>query len=82
MAPKRARKNYIGFIMAAEKNRKLTEDFFSKKKKPAKELLGFFHDEGFTEIELEHCRQIKKMMKPFPRAINAGDSPCPPNTHY
>lgn len=80
MAPKR--KDYIGFIHAAAKDKELTSGFFSKSKKSAKELKDFFHKEGFTEIELEHSKLIKKGMKAFPEAKEPGDSPCPSNTHY
>lgn len=85
MAPKRAKKNYIGFLGAVEKSEKLTKEFFSNSKKSAKELMEFFHAEGFTEISLEHSKQIKKAMKPLTarRNLRPGDDPpCPPNTHY
>ncbi len=80
MAPKK--KNYIGFIQAAEKNEELTREFFSKSKKSAKELTKFFHRKGFTDIELEHSKLIKKGMKPFSASKNPGDAPCPSGTRY
>ena len=80
MAPKR--KDYIGFIAEAEKDEKLTKEFFSKTKKGAKALKNFFHKKGFTEIELEHSKVIKQGMKAFPEAKEPGDSPCPTNTRY
>jgi len=82
MAPKRAKKNYIGFLAAAEKSEKLTKGFFSRK--TAKELMDFFHAEGFTEIGLEHSKQIIKAMKPYTtgKQPQPGEPPCTPNTHY
>ena len=80
MAPKR--KDYIGFVQAAEKDEELTRGFFSKSKKSAKELTDFFHKKGFTEIKVEHSNVIKKGMKAFPKAKEPGDAPCPSNTHY
>ena len=80
MAPKR--KDYIGFIQAAEKDEELTRGFFSKSKKSAKELKDFFHKKGFTDIELEHSKVIKKGMKAFPKANEPEDAPCPTNTRY
>ncbi len=83
MAPKRKRKDYIGFILAAEKSEKLTKEFFSKSKKTAKELTEFFHGEGFTEIELEHSRQIKRAMKSFmPPGPVPPQPPCLSGAHY
>jgi hypothetical protein len=83
MAPKR--KDYIGFLMEVEENEELAKGFFSNSKKSAKDLKDFFRAQGFTEIELEHSKQIKKGMKAFKKrgGLQPGDSPpCPPNTHY
>jgi hypothetical protein len=84
MAPKRKKKDYIGFIMEAEKSEELSKEFFSKCKKPPKELQKFFHAKGFTEIEEPHCKEIKQAMKPYMKGAGPkpGDPPCPPNARY
>jgi hypothetical protein len=83
MAPERAKKDFISFILAAEKDKKLTEEFFSKKN--ATDLHKFFQKEGFTEIEPKHCKDIlkAKTVKYGASRWAAGiNSPCPPNTNY
>jgi hypothetical protein len=85
MATERARKDYIGFIAAAEKDEKLTKGFFSKCKKTEKELKKFFENQGFTEIGDDGAKQIKQAMKQFTeggRRLKSGKPPCPSGTHY
>jgi len=88
MAPKKGKKDYPGFIKAAEDDRELSKRFFSKinNNAKAKELKEFFDKEGFTEISLEGSKQIRTVMKQLTKGgkrLRVGSNPpCPANTHY
>ncbi len=80
MARERAKKDFTGFILAAEKSDRLTKEFFSKKK--AEDLKEFFDAEGFTEIELSHCKNIIRVKNPKDRPPLTARKTCPSGTHY
>jgi hypothetical protein len=87
MAPKRAREDFIGFVLEAEKDRELTEQFFDIK--TAKRLNSFFIKQGFTKINEDDCKDIMKSKTKKASKVLAPDkrgkgrfSPCPTNTHY
>jgi hypothetical protein len=85
MATQRTRKDYVGFIVEAEKDEELTKRFFSKCKKTEKELRNFFDNQGFTEISDDGVKQIKQAVKQFTeggRRLKAGKPPCPSGSHY
>jgi hypothetical protein len=87
MAPKRAREDFIGFILEAEKDKELTKQFLDIK--TAKRLNSFFTEQGFTKIKEDDCKDIMKSKTKKASKVLApgklgkgGFSPCPPNTHY
>ncbi len=84
MARSRAKKDFIGFILAAEKDSKLTEDFLDfVSKKRAMELHNFFQKEGFTEVTQENCEAILRS-RSLMFAIRRRPYPplCPDDANY
>lgn len=80
MATKRSKKDFIGFILAAEENKKLFARFLDEKK----DLYKFFQGEGFTEISEESCPDILEARTRLEK-MSIGElieEPCPPNTKY
>ena len=74
------RKDFIGFILAAERDKKLTARFLSEKK----DLYKFFQGEGFTEISRESCTDILEARTRLEQ-MSIGElieEPCPPNAKY
>ncbi len=84
MAKNRSRKDFIGFILEAEKDPRLTKAFLSKQ--TVTQLYNFFQEEGFTDISKDDCVDIlKSKTKKFGTGqLIAGNppDPCPPNAHY
>jgi hypothetical protein len=56
MPTKRQSNDFINFIIDAEKNPKLADEFLSKK--TAKHLHSFFHKKGYKDIPYNHCQDI------------------------
>ena len=84
MATKRSKKDFIGFILAAEEDAKLAKNFLSKKN--STELHKFFHKEGFTEVSKDHCKDIlKAKTKRHAMKQQIAGNPfydCPPDARY
>jgi len=55
------RKDFIGFILKAEKSKEITLKFLSKG--TATELKVFFDEEGYTEISAKDCEDILKIIR-------------------
>ncbi len=82
MARARSKKNFIGFILAAEQDTKLLRAFLSKEKPDL--LYDFFQREGFTEIDEPDCRDILAARSRLEK-VSIGDmidESCPTNTKY
>jgi hypothetical protein len=77
------RKDFIGFILAAEEDEKLTKEFLSKKE--VKVLYLFFKQKGFTEIREEpDCEDILTARRRLEK-VTIGEiieEPCPANAKY
>ncbi len=89
MAPERKRKDFIGFILASEKEEELSKEFLTIKN--AEKLLSFFKREGFTRIDEPACKDILKSKTKknattqhqlSPKQPGEAPVPCPPNAHY
>lgn len=81
MATQRSKKDFIGFILAAEQDRKLATRFLSEQK----DLYQFFQKEGFTEIPESDCTDIltaRTRLEKLSIGEVIGDIPCPPNAKY
>lgn len=61
MGTKRDRNDFINFIIDAQKNPKLTNEFLSTK--TAKDLHSFFHKKGYKDIPYNDCRDIVMAQK-------------------
>ena len=61
MATKRLSNDFINFIIDAEKNPKLTDEFLSKK--TPKHLHSFFHEKGYKDIPHNDCEDILRAHK-------------------
>jgi hypothetical protein len=61
METKRSRSDFINFIMDAQKNPDLTNEFLSKK--TAKDLHSFFHEKNYKDIPYNDCQEILMAQK-------------------
>jgi len=61
MGTKRERNDFINFIIDAQKDPKLAEEFLSKK--TPKHLHSFFHKKGFKDIPYNDCEDILMAQK-------------------
>jgi len=74
------RKDFIGFILAAEQNGNLFARFLHEKK----DLYEFFQREKFTEISKDSCTDILEARTRLEQ-MSIGElieEPCPPNAKY
>jgi len=56
MAPKRQENDFIKFILDAEKNPKLAEEFLAQK--TTKDIYTFFQKKGYHDIPENNCKDI------------------------
>jgi hypothetical protein len=59
MAPQK--KDFIGFMLDAEKSKKLTSDFLDQR--DATKLHEFFQKNGYTKISADDCKDLIKCME-------------------
>jgi len=82
MATKRSKKDFIGFILDAEENKKLAREFLSQV--DANKLSDFFKNKKY-EIDDESCKAIWEAKERLEK-VTIGDilteGPCPPNVKY
>jgi hypothetical protein len=81
-APKRSSgsrrpKDFISFILAAEKDKKLTQDFLLQK--TAEELYTFFDTKGYTGIPKGDCEDILKAKNKWDQLTTEGHGKPPCN---
>jgi len=82
MVRARSKKDFIGFILAAEQDKKLIRRFLSTEQVPG--LYDFFQKEGFTEILEPDCRDILTARSRLEK-VSIGDmidESCPTNAKY
>jgi hypothetical protein len=73
MATIRSRKDFLGFILEAQKDTNLTSKFLSQCKKGLTDLYNFFQEEGFTAIPRDDCRNILDFVNhPNPPIVSPG----------
>jgi len=83
MATKGQRKDIIGFILTAERDLGLADEFLRIRR--ADGLYKFFQEKGFTEILEKDCMDIIRAREGLegqyiPKAEQG--NPCPPNVKY
>ena len=61
------KKNFIDFVRAAKKSKRLTKEFMAIKKE--KELKEFFVKEGYKAITLKECEKLLHYRKHMPHDI-------------
>jgi len=71
MPTKRQSNDFINFIIDAEKNPKLADEFLSKK--TAKNLHSFLHKKGYKDIPYNHCQDILAARKSMRGRIIPGE---------
>jgi len=80
MAP--SRKDFIGFILDAEKSEDLTRGFLAQH--DATKLHKFFVEKGYTEIPKADCKDILTVRDRLEgqRIPREGEGPCPAEAKY
>ncbi len=75
MTTNRKRSDFINFIMDAEKNQKMLDEFL--KIKEAKKLYNFFKRNNYIDIPFNDCQDILKAMRSWIGGGGRGPI-CPP----
>jgi tRNA 2-selenouridine synthase SelU len=71
MPTKRQSKHFIDFITDAAKDRKLTDEFMSKK--TPEHLHSFFQERGYRDVPYSHCQDILRARKRMGRRRIPGE---------